>query len=452
MGMGVGVVILAAGQGTRMRSPGLPKVLHRLGSLSLVERVVRAVLPLAPDRIWVVVGYGQNQVRQALQGYPVTFVEQTQQRGTGHAVQQVIPHLEGFSGSLLILNGDVPLLRPETLKHLLATHTGHAGDATILTALVADPQGYGRVFCDSQGRVTAIIEEKDCTPEQRLQRRVNGGVYCFRVPALLEVLPRLQTNNQQQEYYLTDAVTLVNYALALDVEDADELLGINDRLQLAQAYQVWQNRLKRHWMAAGVTIWDPDSVSLDDEVVLAADVVLEPQTHLRGTTQVGAASRIGPGSVIENSQIGQHCQVVFAVVSDSQIGDYCTVGPYTHIRQNSVIADHCRLGNFVEVKKTHMGSRSNAAHLAYLGDGVLGEQVNIGAGTIFANYDGRRKHQTVIGSGSKTGANSVLVAPIQVGKGVTIAAGSTITEDVPDDCLVIARARAVLKPGWRLPE
>ena len=450
--MGLGVVILAAGKGTRMRSGGLPKVLHPLGSLSLVERVVRAVLPLQPEQIWVVVGYGQEQVRQALQAYPVTFVEQAEQRGTGHAVQQVAPYLAGFSGSLLIVNGDVPLVRTETLAALIRARAQQGSKVALLTAVMGDPQGYGRVFCDPQGRITAMIEDKDCTPEQRSERRVNGGVYCFESEALLQVLPRLQANNQQKEYYLTDAVTLLRDAVAVDVGDPQEILGINDRIQLAEAYQVLQTRLKQSWMAQGVTILDPASVSLDEEVVLAEDVVLEPQTHLRGKTHVGPGSRIGPGTLLENSRIGAHCQVMFAVISDSEIGDHCTVGPYTHIRQNSVVANHCRLGNFVEIKKTTLGSRSHAAHLAYLGDGIVGERVNIGAGTIFANYDGRSKHQTIIGDGTKTGANSVLVAPIRVGTGVTIAAGSTITEDVPDDCLVIARARAVLKPGWRLPE
>ncbi|GAB4218591.1 MAG: bifunctional UDP-N-acetylglucosamine diphosphorylase/glucosamine-1-phosphate N-acetyltransferase GlmU [Synechococcales cyanobacterium] len=448
--MDVGVVILAAGQGTRMKSPQLPKVLHRLGSLTLIERVLTTVLPLNPQHCWVVVGYEQEQVRQSLREYPVTFVEQTEQKGTGHALQQVLPHLAGFSGSLLVLNGDVPLLRRETVQHLLAQHQQSAADVTLLTATLADPTGYGRVFTEADEQVTAIIEQRDCTPEQRLHRRINAGVYCFRLEPLLDVLPTLQSNNDQQEFYLTDVVSLVPLAQAVDVADAAEIQGINDRVQLAAAYDSLQKRIKAEWMRRGVTLIDPDSITIDDQVVLEANVTLEPQTHLRGHSLIRQGSRIGPGSLIENSEIGAHTQVLFSVVKDSTIADHCTIGPYSHIRQQSHIAEHCRLGNFVELKKTELGSHSTAAHLTYLGDGLIGEHVNFGAGTILANYDGVNKHQTIIGSHSKTGANSVLVAPIIIGQSVTIAAGSTVTEDVPNDCLVIARARAILKPGWRL--
>jgi len=444
------VAILAAGKGTRMRSQ-LPKVLHKLGSLSLIERLLRTVLTLKPQRCLVIVGYGQEQVRRALQEYPVEFVEQAQQLGTGHAVQQLLPVLGDFQGDLLVVNGDVPLLRVETLQALLERHRQVQPDVTLLSAQVADPYGYGRVFCDAQQRILELVEERDCTPAQRQNRRINSGVYCFHWPALARVLPRLGRNNAQQEYYLTEAVKLLDTAIALDAEDAREIVGINDRRQLAQAYQILQDRLKEAWMEAGVTFVDPDSVSLEETVELAPDVVIEPQTHLRGVCRIGPRTRLGPGSWIESSTIGSDCHILYSVVSHSQIGNHVWVGPYAHIRPNSCIGDGCRIGNFVEVKNTQIGSHTNAAHLAYLGDAKLGSQVNIGAGTVIANYDGQQKHLTEIGDRSKTGANSVLVAPLKVGSDVTIAAGSTIPAryPVPDDCLVIARAYPVVKPGWR---
>lgn len=445
------VAILAAGKGTRMRSQ-LPKVLHKLGSLSLIERLLRTVLTLKPHRCLVIVGYEQEQVRQALREYPVEFVEQAQQLGTGHAVQQLLPVLGDFQGDLLVINGDVPLLRAETLQALVERHRQMNPEVTLLSAQVADPYGYGRVFCDAQQRVLELVEERDCTPAQRQNRRINSGVYCFHWPALAQVLPHLNRNNAQQEYYLTDAVKRVGKAIALDVADPQEIVGINDRRQLAQAYQILQDRLKEAWMEAGVTFVDPDSSSLEETVELAPDVVIEPQTHLRGVCRIGSGTRLGPGSWIESSEIGSGCHILYSVVSHSRIGNHVWIGPYAHVRPHSQIGDHCRIGNFVETKNTQIGSHSNAAHLAYLGDAKLGSQVNIGAGTIIANYDGQQKHFTEIGDRSKTGANSVLVAPLQVGSNVTIAAGSTIPAryPLPDDCLVIARSRPVVKPGWRL--
>ncbi len=446
----VAVAILAAGRGSRMKSQ-LPKVLHPLGGSSLVERVLACAESVQPQRRLVIVGYGGEQVQQALAHLPaVEFVEQAEQLGTGHAIQQVMPHLQGFQGSLLVLNGDVPLLRPQTLTALLQTHETHGNAATILTAQMPDPKGYGRVFCNDQNIVTQIVEDRDCTPAQRQNRRVNAGIYCFDWEALAQVLPTLQANNQQQEYYITDAVNFLSPVMAVDVEDHQEILGINDRKQLSAAYQILQNRVKDDWMRAGVTLIDPDSITIDDTVQLGADLVIEPQTHLRGQTQIGSGCRIGPGSLIENSQIGENVTVLYSVISDSQVKANCRIGPYAHLRGHAEIGSGCRIGNFVELKQAKLGERTNVAHLSYLGDASLGKQVNVGAGTITANYDGVKKHRTQIGDRSKTGSNTVLVAPITIGQDVTIAAGSTVTEDVPDDCLVVARARQVVKPGWRL--
>ncbi len=446
----IAVAILAAGKGTRMKS-SLPKVLHQLGGKSLVERVLISASDLNPSRSLVIVGYEGDQVRSDLQTWStLEFVEQTEQLGTGHAVQQVIPHLEGFDGDLLVLNGDVPLLRPQTLQNLLKTHQDNGNAATILTAQLANPTGYGRVFCDQDYRLEKIIEHRDCTPEQRQNRRINAGIYCFRWSALAEVLPNLTSDNDQQEYYITDAVNYLSPVMVVDAEDEQEILGINDRKQLATAAQVLQNRVKDQWMAAGVNLINPDSITIDETVTLQADVVIEPQTHLRGKTVIEAGCRLGPGSLIEDSHIGANTTVLYSVISNSEVGEKTQIGPYAHLRNQAQVSAHCRIGNFVELKQSNIGQRTNIAHLSYLGNATLGEQVNIGAGTITANYDGVRKHKTQIGDRTKTGSNTVLVAPLTLGPDITTAAGSTVTESVEGDALIIARARQVVKPGWQL--
>ncbi|AFZ60845.1 bifunctional UDP-N-acetylglucosamine diphosphorylase/glucosamine-1-phosphate N-acetyltransferase GlmU [Anabaena cylindrica FACHB-243] len=443
------VAILAAGKGTRMKS-NLPKVLHSLGGKSLVERVIESVEPLSPSQRLVIVGYQSQKVKTALVSIPeLEFVEQTVQLGTGHAIQQLLPHLEDYTGDLLILNGDVPLLRTQTLKDLLQTHQENQNSCTILTAQLSNPQGYGRVFCNSDGVVQQMVEDKDCTSSQKENSRVNAGIYCFRWPDLAKFLPRLEANNAQKEYYLTDAVTQVGKVMAVDVKDYQEILGINDRLQLSAANDILQRRIKEKWLLAGVTLIDPASITIDETVELQPDVIIEPQTHLRGKTVIQSGSRIGPGSLIENSDLGQNVTVQYSVITDSFVQKGTKIGPYAHLRGHAEVGANCRIGNFVELKNTQLGDRTNVAHLSYLGDTTAGTQVNIGAGTITANYDGVKKHRTRIGDRTKTGSNSVLVAPITVGNDVYIAAGSTVTEDVANDSLVIARSRQVVKPGWR---
>ena len=445
----VAVAILAAGRGTRMKSD-LPKVLHPLGGRTLVERVLNSCQSIEPTRSLVIVGYKAQLVKQTLQKNPnLEYVEQTEQLGTGHAIQQLLPHLQGFNDDLVVLNGDVPLLRPETLKNLLDTHIVNQNAATILTARLPDPKGYGRVFCDQNNLVEQIIEDRDCTAAQKQNNRINAGVYCFNWPKIAQVLPKLTTDNDQQEYYLTDVVKFLEPVMAYDVEDYLEITGINDRKQLATAYKILQTRVKDAWMKAGVTALDPDSITIDDTVELQPDVIIEPQTHIRGNTFIGSGSRIGPGTSIENSYIGENVTVLYSVVTNSRVESGSRIGPYAHLRGNVKIGQSCRIGNFVELKKTEVGSNTNVAHLSYLGDAILGDRVNIGAGTITANYDGTYKHPTTIGSGTKTGSNSVLVAPVNLGEDVNVAAGSVVTEDVPDDALVIGRSRQVVKKGWR---
>ncbi|RMG06890.1 MAG: bifunctional UDP-N-acetylglucosamine diphosphorylase/glucosamine-1-phosphate N-acetyltransferase GlmU, partial [Cyanobacteria bacterium J055] len=297
----VAVAILAAGKGTRMKSK-LPKVLHGLGGKTLLERVLDSASAISPSRCLAIVGYGSDRVRSPLASFPnLEFVEQTEQLGTGHAVQQLLPYLEGFTGDLLVLNGDAPLLRPQTLQLLLETHRQNGNAATILTAQIPNPQGYGRVFCDAHNVFQQIIEDRDCTAAQKQNCRVNAGIYCFNWQKLAAILPNLKSENDQNEYYITDAVNYLDPVTVVDVEDYQEIFGINSRQNLAEAYQILQDRVKEEMMVAGVTLVDPDSITIDETVTIEPDVIIEPQTHLRGKTTIASGSRIGPGSLIENS-------------------------------------------------------------------------------------------------------------------------------------------------------
>ncbi|MEK9631210.1 MAG: bifunctional UDP-N-acetylglucosamine diphosphorylase/glucosamine-1-phosphate N-acetyltransferase GlmU, partial [Synechococcus sp.] len=433
------VAVLAAGKGTRMKS-NLPKVLQPLAGATLVERVLASARNLRPERRLLIVGHQAERVEQQLSAVGgLEFVLQQPQNGTGHAVQQLLDPLANFEGELLVLNGDVPLLRAETIDQLVSTHRSSGAQVTLLTARLDDPTGYGRVFADEQGAVSSIIEHRDCSEEQRRNNLTNAGIYCFNWTALAEVLPKLSTDNDQGELYLTDTVAMLTKAMHVEVADPDEVNGINNRQQLAQCETMLQERLRHHWMAEGVTFVDPASCTLSEGCQFGRDVVIEPQTHLRGRCQIGDESRLGPGSLIEDATLGRGVSVVMSVVRQATVGDGVCIGPFAHLRPAAVIGNNCRIGNFVEVKKSTVGEASKVNHLSYIGDAELGASVNVGAGTITANYDGVNKHRTVIGDGSKTGANSVLVAPIQLGKKVTVAAGSTLTKNVPDGALALGR-------------
>ena len=439
------VAVLAAGKGTRMKSD-LPKVLQPLAGATLVERVLASCLPLAPLRQLLIVGHQAERVERSLSNLPgLEFVLQQPQHGTGHAVQQLLTPLSGFQGELLVLNGDVPLLLPGTLEELLAKHRSSGAAVTLLTARLADPTGYGRVFADEQGLVSGIVEHRDCSVEQRRNTLTNAGIYCFDWPKLAAVLPQLTTDNDQGELYLTDTVAMLSPAMHLEVADPDEINGINDRLQLAQCEAVLQERLRRHWMAEGVSFTDPASCTLSEGTRFGRDVLVEPQCHFRGSTTIGNGCRIGPGCLIENSSLADGVEVLYSVLRDSTVEESSVVGPFAQLRSGAHLEAGCRIGNFVEVKNSRLGAGVKANHLSYLGDADLGANVNVGAGTITANFDGLRKHRTVIGASSKTGANSVLVAPITLGAGVTVAAGSTLTQNVPDGALAFGRARQVVK-------
>ena len=443
------VAVLAAGKGTRMRSR-LPKVLHPLGGRTLVENVLASLEQVEPARQIAIVGYLADEVRTALAHVSeLEFVDQTEQLGTGHAVQQVIPALEGFEGNLLVLNGDVPLLRPETIAKMVDTHVKNNNAATILTAQFDDPTGYGRVFCDDSFIVSEIIEHRDCTLEQRSNRRINSGIYCFNWQKLMTVLPYLKSDNDQNEYYLTDVVKDLSPVMALDVDDIEEISGINNRKQLSDAATVLQRRIKDDLMLSGITMINPDSITVDATVTVEPDVVIEPETHLRGNTTVAAGCHIGPGTLIENSTIGEGTTVRYSVISDSKVEEASQIGPYAHLRGQAVIGEGCRIGNFVEVKQSTLGKKTNAAHLSYLGNATLGNKVNIGAGTITANYDGFNKHPTVIKDGTKTGSNSVLVAPVTLGENVTVGAGAVVTKNVDDNSLIVTRGERRVIKDWQ---
>ena len=445
------VAVLAAGKGTRMKS-NLPKVLQPLAGATLVERVLASARNLKPERRLLIVGHQAERVEQQLSAVGgLEFVLQQPQNGTGHAVQQLLAPLANFEGELLVLNGDVPLLRAETIDQLVSTHRSSGAQVTLLTARLEDPTGYGRVFADEQGAVSSIIEHRDCSEEQRRNNLTNAGIYCFNWTALAEVLPQLSTDNDQGELYLTDTVAMLAKAMHVEVADPDEVNGINNRQQLAQCETMLQERLRQHWMAEGVTFVDPASCTLSEGCQFGRDVVIEPQTHLRGRCLIGDESRLGPGSLIEDAELGRGVSVVMSVVREATVGDGVSVGPYAHLRPAAVIGNNCRIGNFVEVKKSTVGEASKVNHLSYIGDAELGASVNVGAGTITANYDGVNKHRTVIGDGSKTGANSVLVAPIQLGNKVTVAAGSTLTKNVPDGALALGRAKQLIKENWAGP-
>ena len=442
------VAVLAAGKGTRMKS-ALPKVLQPLAGATLVERVLASARTLAPERRLLIVGHQAERVQEQLSPIGgLEFVLQQPQNGTGHAVQQLLPALQGFAGELVVLNGDVPLLRPETIESLVTGHRESGADVTLLTARLSDPTGYGRVFADETGQVSGIIEHRDCTEEQRRNTLTNAGIYCFNWQALEAVLPKLSTDNDQGELYLTDTVAMLPRAMHVEVADPDEVNGINNRRQLAQCEAVLQQRLRELWMDEGVTFIDPDSCTLSEDCRFGRDVVIEPQTHFRGRCLIGDNCRIGPGSLIEDASVGANVSVVHSVIREATVGNDVAIGPFAHLRPAADVGDGCRIGNFVEVKKSQLGAGTKVNHLSYIGDAQLGEKVNVGAGTITANYDGVNKHRTVIGDGSKTGANSVLVAPLSLGKEVTVAAGSTITKNVSDGALAIGRSRQMNKEGW----
>tara|TARA_B100000700_G_C15058086_1_gene864016 strand:+ start:4109 stop:5458 length:1350 start_codon:yes stop_codon:yes gene_type:complete len=442
------IAILAAGKGSRMKST-LPKVLQTLAGKTLLERVLENCDDIKVDRIFVIIGHKYKIIRESFKHLKqIEFVLQKEQNGTGHAIQQLTPLLKDFKGNLLVLNGDVPLLKKETIQYLITNQEDSERDATILTASLKDAKGYGRVFADKKGLVSQIIEDKDCNKIQRENKLTNSGIYCFNWKSLIKVLPLLSNNNKQKEIYLTQAIREMSNTYHIEVSNTDEVFGINDKTHLHHCEQILQKRIKKFWMKEGVTFIDESSCTISENSILDRDIIIEPQTHLKGKSIIGANSHLGPGSLIEDSRIGENVKVLYSIVNNAIVNDNVTIGPYSHIRPETHISENCRIGNFVEIKNSNIGITSKINHLSYIGDSKLGNNVNIGAGTITANYDGKYKHETLIGDNTKTGANTVLVAPINIGNRVTIGAGSTLTKNVPEGSLAIGRSKQVIKPGW----
>jgi bifunctional UDP-N-acetylglucosamine pyrophosphorylase/glucosamine-1-phosphate N-acetyltransferase len=454
----VSTIVLAAGEGTRMRST-TPKVLHRIAGRALVEHAVRAAVGVDPDHLVVVVGHGRQLVAEYLDGLSgdldrkITVAVQEEQRGTGHAVGCALAALpEVETGTTIVTYGDVPLLDGDTLTQLLAEHDSAGNAVTVLTAVVPEPHGYGRIVRDDAGNVLEIVEQKDATPEQAAITEINSGIYVFDTAVLRDGLSRLTTDNAQGEQYLTDVLAIARGdgrpvgALIL----ADEWLveGVNDRVQLARLGAEFNRRLVENWMRAGVTMIDPASVWLDADVALARDVLVEPNVQLRAGTAVYEGAVIGPDTTLSNCVVGAGAKVIRTHGSDSEIGERASVGPFAYLRPGAKLGVAGKIGTFVEVKNSEIGDGSKVPHLTYVGDATIGEQSNIGAASVFVNYDGVRKHRTVIGSHARTGSDTMFIAPVTVGDGAYTAAGSVITRDVPPGALAVARAPQRNVEGW----
>ncbi len=451
------VVILAAGLGTRMKSRKA-KVLHRAGGRALIEHVVETALELAPaERIFVVVGYQAEEVRTAVAGVPsgsgIGFIEQKEQKGTGHALMVGRDALAGLGGYLVILYGDGPLLRAETLRRLTEALATSQAAGVLLSAPMDDPTGYGRVIRGAHGRVARIVEQKAATPEQLAISEANMGIYCYRADLFWRHAGQLRPDNPAGEYYLTDMVEILNRAghhvEAVQIDDPDEALGINDRVDLAKVDAILRERKRRELMLGGVTIEKPETVVIDAGVRIGMDTVIEPFAQVLGKTTIGENCRIGACSVVRDSELADAVEIgPFTIVATSRLERGVHAGPFARLRMENLVEEGAHIGNFVELKKTRMGPRAKANHLAYLGDAQIGADVNVGAGAITCNYDGFDKHPTKIGDGAFVGSNATLVAPIEIGEGAYVGAGSVVTEPVPPNALALGRARQVVKEEW----
>jgi bifunctional UDP-N-acetylglucosamine pyrophosphorylase / glucosamine-1-phosphate N-acetyltransferase len=445
------IVILAAGKGTRLKS-SLAKVLHRAGGRTLVEQIVRSCAALKARETVVVVGHQSEQVAAVVEPLGALTVLQQPQNGTGHAMQ-VAKRALGRAKFAVVLPGDAPLVRTETLKALIAAHRNGNAAATILSALLADPSGYGRILRKSETMVSAIVEESQLSDEQREINEINSAIYCFTLEKLWPALAQVKPNNKHRERYLTDAIAVLNAkgetVLAQLAADPREVLGCNARADLAEVDRVFRERKRSALMDEGVTIQLPETVLIDPEVTAGEDTVLEPGVQLLGKTKIGARCTIRTGSVLTDAILGDDVTVEsHCVVAQSRLDDRVIIGPFARLRPDNHLKAGARIGNFVELKKSTIGEGTKAMHLSYLGDAKIGTKSNIGAGTITCNYDGFHKHPTSIGNKVFIGSDTALVAPLRVGDGAYIAAGSTITENVPSDGLGIARGRQVNKPGW----
>ncbi|AFQ55988.1 MULTISPECIES: bifunctional UDP-N-acetylglucosamine diphosphorylase/glucosamine-1-phosphate N-acetyltransferase GlmU [Bacillus] len=443
-------VVLAAGQGTRMKSK-LYKVLHPVCGKPMVEHVVDEALKLSLSKLVTIVGHGAEEVKKQL-GDKSEYALQAKQLGTAHAVKQAQPFLADEKGVTIVICGDTPLLTAETMEQMLKEHTQREAKATILTAVAEDPTGYGRIIRSENGAVQKIVEHKDASEEERLVTEINTGTYCFDNEALFRAIDQVSNDNAQGEYYLPDVIEILKNegetVAAYQTGNFQETLGVNDRVALSQAEQFMKERINKRHMQNGVTLIDPMNTYISPDAVIGSDTVIYPGTVIKGEVQIGEDTIIGPHTEIMNSAIGSRTVIKQSVVNHSKVGNDVNIGPFAHIRPDSVIGNEVKIGNFVEIKKTQFGDRSKASHLSYVGDAEVGTDVNLGCGSITVNYDGKNKYLTKIEDGAFIGCNSNLVAPVTVGEGAYVAAGSTVTEDVPGKALAIARARQVNKDDY----
>ncbi len=443
-------VILAAGEGKRMKSKK-SKVLHKACGMTLINWVYRSIKDAGVDETVIVVGHKAEDVKESM-GNNVHYAYQDKQLGTGHAVMQAGDYLKGKEGHVLVLCGDTPLITSETISNTFKIHKQNNNSATVITAELADPAGYGRIVRDSCDNVLKIVEDRDASQEEKSIKEINSGMYCFNIKDLVEALGELGNNNSQGEYYLTDTLEiLIGKGLkvgAVKVDDSNEILGINDRVQLSMAGELLRKRILSNHMENGVTIIDPNSTYIDCDVQIGIDTVIYPSSIIEKDTIIGEDCIIGPASRIVASRISNGVEVKNSVVLESSIGDNTTVGPFAYIRPGSVIGKKVKIGDFVEVKKSVIGDRTKLSHLTYVGDAEVGENVNLGCGVVVVNYDGKKKNKTVIGDNSFVGCNVNLISPVHVKSNAYVAAGSTITDEVPENSLAIARARQVVKEDW----
>ena len=448
----LGVVVLAAGQGTRMKS-NLPKVLHPLGGRPLFLHVLRTAKRLNPRPVAIVIGHGAEAVRSAYAGNDVAWILQEQQRGTGHAVLCAKEAFKGFEGEVIILSGDVPFIREQTLHMLVAHHRSRNAAVTLLTAFLDEPRGYGRILRDDHGNVTGIVEEKDATLGERGIREVNAGVYVVSAPFAFAALSEVKNHNQQSEYYLPDIVA-IGLAQGADVEtvrvdDVREILGVNTREELAFMEKDLRQSINKKWMLAGVTFKDPDTTYIEDDVTIGKDTVIGPNTQLRGKTVVGERCQIDGSAFLTDAQIGDEVHLRFSVVmTGCRVANGAIIGPFAHLRPGSNLGPNVHIGNFVETKEAKIGEGTKANHLTYLGDVTIGSEANIGAGTITCNYDGFHKYNTTIGDRVQVGSDTTLIAPVSLGDDVYVATASTVRHDVPAGALVYNQRDERVREGW----
>jgi bifunctional UDP-N-acetylglucosamine pyrophosphorylase/glucosamine-1-phosphate N-acetyltransferase len=446
------VVVLAAGQGTRMKS-GLPKVLHRISGRPLLEHVLRTAQTIEPETITVVIGHKAETVRARFAHWPrVQFAVQEPQLGTAHALQQTESVLTGRSGTLILLSGDVPLLRAETLRRLVDTHRGAGAAATVVTATVERPYGYGRIV-RSKGRIARIVEERDASPAERRIREINSGIYAFDLSPLFDALRSIAPQNAQGEFYLPDLIAIYRRRKlpveTLLIENSQEIRGINSRTELAEVSRLLRQTKNEELMAAGVTLVDPATTYIEPDVQIGPDTVIHPGVVIEGETRIGSACEIQAHVRISNSTLGDRVTVNnFCLIIGARVADEVSIGPFAHLRPECVLGEKVKVGNFVELKQTTMGAGSKANHLTYLGNATIGANVNIGAGTITCNYDGTRKHQTIIEDGAFIGSDSQIVAPITVGRGAYVGTGTTVREDVPAGGLAVSAGKQRNIEGW----